>query len=319
MDEPSPNGRSARAGSTFPRARRPRQGTYSIVAFDPETGATGVAVQSHWFSVGGLVTWAEPGVGAVATQANVQVSYGPLGLDAMRSGRSASQAVEELVLADPQAAVRQVAMVDASGAVAAHTGAACMAFAGHVAGEHHCCQANMMAGDGVWPAMSDAFTASEGGLTERLLDALDAGEAAGGDVRGRQSAAILVVPATGSPWERIVDLRVEDHREPLIELRRLVALHDAYVLAGEGDELSGTGEHRAAAAKYVEAYKRAPECVELEFWAGLALVQVGEHDRGLAHLRATIARHSGWRELLDRLEPDASPAAPTARRLLEDA
>jgi uncharacterized Ntn-hydrolase superfamily protein len=175
----------------------------------------------------------------------------------------------------------------------------------------------MMAADGVWPAMSETFAASPGGLTSRLLATLDAGEDAGGDVRGRQSAAILVVPAGGESWETIVDLRVEDHPEPLAELRRLVGVHDAYVLAGEGDELSGAGDHAAAAEKYVSAYERAPDYVELEFWAGLALIQVGDRDHGLAHLRSTIERDSGWRELLDRLEPSASPAAAEARRLLD--
>ena len=271
--------------STYPRKRQPRQGTYSIVAFDPQTGAMGVAVQSHWFSVGSLVVWAQAGVGAVATQANVEVSYGPMGLEGMRAGAPASETLQSLVRADAQAAVRQVAMVDSRGETAAHTGGDCMDFAGHVVGEHHSCQANLMDSGAVWPAMSEAFTESAGGLTERLLDALDAGEAAGGDVRGRQSAAILVVPSDGSPWETIADLRVEDHPEPLIELRRLAGLHDAYVLAGEGDRLAGEGDHAAAAAMYVSAFERAPGCVELEFWAGLALVQIGDGDRGVAHLR----------------------------------
>jgi uncharacterized Ntn-hydrolase superfamily protein len=305
-------------GSTYPRRRRPRQGTYSIVAFDRETGAMGVAVQSHWFSVGALVGWAEAGVGAVATQANVEVAYGPKGLARMRDGASATAALAELTAADPYAGVRQVAMVDANGGVAAHTGSECMGFAGHSLGEHHSCEANMMAAEDVWPAMSETFLAGSGGLTSRLLDALDAGEAAGGDVRGRQSAGILVVPASGEPWETIVDLRVEDHPEPLVELRRLVDLHDAYVIAGEGDELAGAGDHVAAAEKYVSAYERAPDYVELEFWAALALIQVGDRDRGLAHLRATIERDRGWRELLDRLEPSASPVAAEARRLLDE-
>jgi uncharacterized Ntn-hydrolase superfamily protein len=276
----------------------------------------GVAVQSHWFSVGSLVVWAQAGVGAVATQANVEVSYGPLGLERMRGGDPASRTLEALVRADAQASVRQVAMVDSRGEAAAHTGRDCMAFAGQVVGEHHSCQANLMDGDAVWPAMSEAFTQSVGGLTGRLLAALDAGEAAGGDVRGRQSAAILVVPSAGSPWETIVDLRVEDHPEPLIELRRLAGLHDAYVLAGEGDRLAGEGDHVGAADRYVRAYERAPSCTELEFWAGLALVQIGDSDRGVAHLHSTIEAHPGWRQLLERLGPDASPAAPAARRLL---
>jgi uncharacterized Ntn-hydrolase superfamily protein len=301
---------------TYPRLRRARRGTYSIVAFDPETGATGVAVQSHWFSVGALVTWAEAGVGAVATQANVDVSFGPRALELLREGAPAADALAALTGDVEHAAVRQVALVDARGGAAAHTGSGCMAFAGHVVGADHACQANLMASDAVWPAMSAAFTAADGSLTRRLLAALDAGEAAGGDVRGRQSAALLVAPGQGAPWERIVDLRVEDHPEPLAELRRLVGLHDAYVLAGEGDWLGGEGDHAAAAAKYVEAYELAPDSTELEFWAGLSLVQVGERERGLAHVRATIAQHAGWEELLRRLEPDTAPAAAEVRAAL---
>ena len=291
--------------------------TYSIVAFDPETGATGVAVQSHWFSVGSLVGWAEAGVGAIATQANVEVSYGPRGLDRLRSGESAPEALGALTAADPNAAGRQLAIVDRRGRVAVHTGVECMPFAGQAIGEHHSCQANMMAGPEVWPAMSAAFETGGDGLTERMLAALDAGEAAGGDVRGRQSAAILVVPGEGRPWETIIDLRVEDHPEPLVELRRLVELQAAYVVAAEGDELAGSGDHAAAATKYVEAHERAPNCTELEFWAGLGLIQRGETVPGLAHLRATIAENPGWRELLDRLEPNVSPVAAEARRLLD--
>jgi uncharacterized Ntn-hydrolase superfamily protein len=302
---------------TYPRRRRARRGTYSIVAHDPATGAVGVAVQSHWFSVGALVTWAEPGVGAVATQANVDVSFGPRALELLRGGASAREALATLTRDADHARTRQVGVIDAQGGAAAHTGDGCMAFAGHAIGAGHACQANIMDGETVWGAMSEAFTASAGqSLTRRLLTALDAGEAAGGDVRGRQSAALLVAPAQGEAWERIVDLRVEDHPEPLHELRRLVGLHDAYVLAGEGDWHVSEGDHAAAARKYVEAYEAAPACVELEFWAGLSLVQVGETDRGLAHLRAAIAKHDGWAELLRRLEPDTAPAAEQARAAL---
>jgi len=302
---------------TYPRRRRARRGTYSIVAYDPDAGAVGVAVQSHWFSVGALVTWAEPGVGAVATQANVDVSFGPRALELLRGGASATDAIAQLTADAEHARTRQVAVIDARGRAAAHTGDGCMAYAGHTIGAGHACQANIMDSESVWDAMSQAFAASAGqSLTRRLLAALDAGEAAGGDVRGRQSAAILVVPAQGEPWERIVDLRVEDHPEPLQELRRLVGLHDAYVLAGEGDWHVGEGDHAAAARRYVEAYETAPECVELEFWAGLSLIQAGETDRGLHHLRAAISKHAGWAELLRRLEPDTAPAARQAREAL---
>jgi uncharacterized Ntn-hydrolase superfamily protein len=302
---------------TYPRPRRARRGTYSIVAHDPSTGAVGVAAQSHWFSVGALVTWAEPGVGAVATQANVDVSLGPCALELMRGGASSGEALAALTADAAHARTRQVAAIDAQGRAAAHTGDGCMAYAGHAVGSGHACQANIMDDDTVWSAMSDAFVASVGqSLTRRLLAALDAGEAAGGDVRGRQSAAILVAPGQGEPWERIVDLRVEDHPEPLHELRRLVGLHDAYVLAGEGDWHVSEGEHAAAARKYVAAYEAAPACVELEFWAGLSLIQAGETERGLRHLHAAIAKHQGWAELLRRLEPDTAPAAQQAREAL---
>jgi uncharacterized Ntn-hydrolase superfamily protein len=290
--------------------------TYSLVAFDPETGECGVAVQSHWFSVGGLVTWGEPGVGAVATQANVEVAYGPRGLARMRAGATAPEALVELLAADELSAVRQVAMVDAYGGVGAHTGADCMSFCGQQLEHHHSAQGNLMATDRVWGEMSAAFEAGEGPLAGRLLDALDAGEAAGGDIRGRQSAAILVVPGEGEPWERVVELRVEDHPDPLAELRRLVALKAAYVRAAEGDDLDGRNEYEAAAAKYIEAWEMAPESEELCFWAALALIQLGEVDRGLPLLRRTVESHDGWGRLLAMLDESESPAAPEARRLL---
>jgi uncharacterized Ntn-hydrolase superfamily protein len=290
--------------------------TYSLVAFDPDTGECGVAVQSHWFSVGGLVTWGEPGVGAVATQANVEVAYGPRGLERMKAGASAPEALVELLAADELAAVRQVAMVDAYGGVSAHTGADCMTFCGQQLDGHYSTQANLMATDRVWGEMAAAYEDGKGSLAERLLDALDAGEAAGGDVRGRQSAAILVVPAEGEPWERVVELRVEDDPEPLVELRRLVALKAAYVVAAEGDDLQGRGEHEGAAAKYIEAWEMAPECEELSFWASLALIRLGDEERGLPLLRRTVAAHPGWKQLLGMLDEDEAPGAPAARRLL---
>jgi uncharacterized Ntn-hydrolase superfamily protein len=291
--------------------------TYSLVAFDPGTGECGVAVQSHWFSVGTLVTWGEPGVGAVATQANVEIAYGPRGLARMREGASAPEALVELVAADELAGVRQVAMVDAHGGVGAHTGAECMSFCGQELGHHHSAQANLMATDRVWGAMSAAYLAAEGPLARRLLDALDAGEAAGGDIRGRQSAAIIVVPAAGEPWERVVEVRVEDHPEPLAELRRLVRLKAAYARAGEGDGLQGRGDYAGAARKYIEAWELAPECEELGFWAALSLIQLGEVERGLPLMRRTVDAHAGWGQLLGMLEeaPEA-PAASEARRLL---
>ncbi len=300
------------------RARSIGGVTYSLVAFDPDSGECGVAVQSHWFSVGGLVSWAEPGVGAVATQANVEVAYGPRGLAAMRAGRSAPEALAALVADDPHAVTRQVAMVDARGGVAAHTGSACMPFAGQEVGHHHSCQANIMRNETVWGAMSEAYLGAGGPLADRLLAALDAGEEAGGDLRGKQSAAIVVVPASGESWERLVELRVEDHPDPLVELRRLVRLKEAYLLAAEGDELSGRGDSEAAARRYVEAWEMAEDNDELGFWAALSFIHLGDADRGAPLLRDTVARHAGWAELLDRLGEDDLPSVPEARRHLAD-
>jgi uncharacterized Ntn-hydrolase superfamily protein len=289
--------------------------TYSIVAADGRTGELGVAVQSHWFSVGGLVTWAEPGVGAVATQANVDAGYGPRALALLRGGTRATQALGDLVARDELRDVRQVAVVDAGGEVAAHTGSACMEHAGHVVGADHACQANIMAGPGVWPAMSQAFDAAQGNLARRMLAALDAAEAAGGDVRGRQSAAMLVVGPEGDPWDRLVDLRVEDHPEPLDELRRLLGLADAYREAGEGDRLSAEGDFDGAAARYLAAFELAPECIELEFWAGLSMAS-RDPERGTEHVRAAVCRNRGWADLLARLGPEDAPAVEEVLRRL---
>jgi uncharacterized Ntn-hydrolase superfamily protein len=297
-------------------AARARQGTYSIVARDPQTGELGVAVQSHWFSVGPIVPWAQPGVGAVATQANARAAYGPEALELLARGASAQEALAELLARDDGSHGRQVAIVDARGGVAAHTGSACMAFAGHVTGDGVSCQANIMASDVVWGRMQDAFASTSGALAQRLLAALDAGEAAGGDIRGRQSAAVLVVPAHGAAWETTVSLRVEDHPEPLVELRRLVRLHDAYVLAGRADELTNRGRHTEAAPLYVRAGELAPGNHELLFWAGLATVASGDVEAGVAQVREAIRLQSGWAELLPRLSADVAPAASLVTRRL---
>jgi uncharacterized Ntn-hydrolase superfamily protein len=292
--------------------------TYSIVARDPDTGELGVAVQSHWFSVGSIVTWARPGVGAVATQANAEVSYGPEALELLASGAAAPDALERLVAADPGGPSRQVAVVDATGRVGVHTGPKCIDHAGHITGEGVSCQANIMASERVWPAMLEAFTASPGSLTTRLLNALDAAEREGGDLRGRQSAAILVVPAQGEPWRTTVSLRVEDHPEPLPELRRLLALHDAYQLASQADELLNAGRHDEAARLYVRASECAPENHELMFWAGLGMAHAGDPDAGAAKVREAIALEPTWRELLPRLPHDLAPAAQTILGRLDE-
>lgn len=294
--------------------------TYSIVAHDPETGQLGVAVQSHWFSVGPIVPWAEPGVGAVATQANVEVAYGPRALKLLREGLDPAEALSRLLAADPGSAGRQVAIVDAAGQVAVSTGEACIPFAGHITGDGVSCQANIMASERVWPAMLDAFNRAEGALALRLLAALDAAEAEGGDLRGRQSAAILVVPPRGEWWQTVVSLRVEDNPAPLPELRRLVGLHQAYTVAAQFDELVNEGRHDEAAGLARRASELAPDNHELRFWAGLGAAQAGDLDAGVAEVRAAIAQHAGWREMLERLTPEVAPsAAAVLARLREDA
>ena len=290
--------------------------TYSIVARDSQTGELGVAVQSHWFGVGPLVPWARPGVGAVATQANVRVAYGPEALELLASGAGAADTIARLTAADPGADSRQLAVVDARGGVAAHTGPACMAFAGHATGDQVSCQANIMANGTVWPRMLDTFATAAGPLASRLLAALDAAEEAGGDIRGRQSAALLVVPPSGEPWEVLVSLRVEDHPEPLAELRRLYDVHRAYELAGRGDALTGEGRHDEAAVLYRQASELAPDNHELLFWSGLGTALSGEVDHGAALVREAIALHPGWAELLPRLSPDTAPAAPVVAERL---
>jgi uncharacterized Ntn-hydrolase superfamily protein len=275
-----------------------------------------VAVQSHFFGVGSIVSWAEAGVGAVATQSVVEPAYGPNALDRLADGGGAAETLAELLAADPLAAVRQVGVVDAGGAVAVHTGADCIPCAGDATGPHWTCQANMMASDTVPAAMSAAFERASGGLADRLMTALEAAEGEGGDVRGRQSAALIVVPAEGEPWQMRVQLRVEDHREPLAELRRLLVLQRAYELAGQADELLASERAEEAGALYRRAAELAPESDELLFWAGLALAQSGDLETGVDAVRRAIDRHAGWATLLDRLSPTFAPAGPEVRRAL---
>ncbi len=292
--------------------------TYSIVARDPHTGALGAAVQSHWFAVGAVVPWARPGVGAVVTQAFANISYGPAALDLLAAGGSPAEVLGRLTEADAAAASRQAAIVSADGEVAAFTGEATIACAGQVVDAQHqvSCQANMMANATVWDGMLAAYLAAPGPLAERLITALEAAEAAGGDVRGRQSAAILIVAESGQPWEATVSLRVDDDREPLVELRRLLRLHGAYELASEGDELLASGRFTDATDAYTRALALAPESYELMFWAGLGNVQAGEVELGLERVREAIDRQPGFGDLLDRLSTEIAPAAPIARERL---
>jgi uncharacterized Ntn-hydrolase superfamily protein len=303
--------------TTGRRGATPRpHGTYSIVALDPATGEIGAAVQSHWFSVGSRCTWARPGVGAVATQSVVEPAHGPNALDRLAQGDDAATALAAVLATDPLARVRQVGVVDARGRVAVHTGADCIEESGHATGEHWACQANMMARATVPGAMSDAFAAAGGDLADRLLIALEAAEAEGGDLRGRQSAALLVAAAHGEPWRARIDLRVEDHRDPVAELWRLRALQRAYELAGEADERMGEGRAEEAAAMYVRASELAPQSDELLFWAGLTIAQHGDVAAGADAVRRAADVHPGWLTLLDRLSPEFAPAGEAVRNEL---
>jgi len=267
-----------------------------------------VAVQSHWFSVGSVVPWAEAGIGAVATQSLVEATYGPLGLELMRAGRSAPEALRGLLAADDGREVRQVAMIDAQGRVAAHTGAKCIAAAGHfLDGElQFSVQANLMANETVWPAMAAAFRGAEGDLADRMVAALEAAQAAGGDIRGSQSAALIVVSGTptGRPWvDRRFDLRVEDHPAPVQELKRLVRLQRAYLHMNAGDAAIEKQDFAAANAEYTAACKLAPEIVEIPFWQAVTLVHAGRVDEALPIFRKVFEAEPVWAELVPRLVP----------------
>ena len=278
--------------------------TYSIVARDPRTGELGVAVQSHYFQVGPAVPWARAGVGAVATQSLANISYGPVGLNLMQGGYSAEQALRAVTSGDEHPEIRQCAMVDAAGRAAAHTGAACIPEAGHLVGDGFSCQANLMERDTVWAAMARTFESTDGPLAERLLAALDAAEAEGGDIRGRQSAALLVVSGnpTGKSWEdRVYDLRVEDSPEPLHELRRLYRIRQAYLANGEAERFEEVGDAEKAKAARLRALDLAPENLELRYWAGMALCRAGEVREGALLVAEVVRADPRWDRLIDHL------------------
>lgn len=280
--------------------------TFSIVARDSQTGAMGVAVQSHWFSVGSVVTWAEAGVGAIATQALAEVSYGPLGLDLLKSGKSAQDVLSGLLLMDEQRDMRQVAIVDVKGEAANHTGVKCMADAGHEKGDGFSVQANMMLNNQVWPAMARAYQSSPGDLAERMLAALAAGQAAGGDIRGQQSAAILIVEgkSSGKPWaDRVFDLRVEDHPSPIVELHRLVQTQRAYHFMNKGDEYMGLNQVAKALDAYRSAAELAPHIDEIPFWQAVTMADSGMIDAAIPLFRHVFQMNPNWAKLLQRLPP----------------
>ena len=278
--------------------------TYSIVALDEETGQLGVAVQSHWFSVGTVVPWAKAGVGAVATQSIAEPSYGPKGLALMEKGIPADEALQSLLAKDLGEDVRQVAMVDAQGNVGAHTGSRCISYASHITGKNCSAQANIMAKPTVPAAMIQAFENTPGSLAERMLAALDAAEAEGGDLRGRQSAAMLVVSGdpTGDPWkDRIVDLEIADHENPLLELRRLLRISQAYRHAQSGDEYMEQDKMEKALQEYSAAANYYPDNPELPFWSAVTLAQTGELEKALPIFKDVFSRNDNLRELVPRI------------------
>jgi len=278
--------------------------TYSIVALDKNSGELGVAVQSHWFSVGSVVPWAEAGVGAVATQSFVETSYGPLGIELMRAGKSAEEALAALLRADKNEASRQVAMVDAKGKAAAHTGKNCIPEAGHSIGDGFSCQANLMLKNTVWPAMARAFETTKGELVDRLLAALEAAEQEGGDIRGRQAAAVIVVrgKSSGVWWkDRVYDLRVEDHPNPVAELRRLIKVNKAYNHMNQGDEFLTEKKVAEAVEEYTKGMNIYSENPEMIFWPAVTLASSGKVEESLPLFKKVFAMDPNWAVLLPRL------------------
>ncbi len=298
---------------------QPPMHTFSIVARDRKTGQMGVAVQSHWFNVGSVVPWAEAGVGAVATQSFSDPSYGPNGLNLMRSGKSASQTLIELIAADSNQAVRQVAMVDDKGNVAVHTGRRCIEFAGHKTGDGYSVQANLMLDDRVPAAMARAYENSQRDLAERMMIALEAAQKVGGDIRGKQSAAMIVVKAQSSskPWaDRIVDLRVDDHPNPLKELKRLLKLARAYEHMNAGDLAMEKKNIAKAMEEYGKAMKLNKNNPEIAFWSGLTLATKGNVNKALPIFKKVFAADKNWVEVLKRLPKAGLIADDESGRIL---
>ena len=279
--------------------------TFSIVARDSATGEIGLAVQSHWFSVGTSVSWAEAGIGAVATQSFTNKSFGIRGLNLLRAGLTAQQALDSLLATDEGRDVRQVAIVDVHGNVATHTGKSCIDYAGHIKGAGFSVQSNMMLTNKVPAAMAAAYEKNrDKKLAERLLATLDAAQAAGGDIRGRQSAAIIVVPGTSNkqPWnERLVDLRVDDNAVPLVELRRLYNVQVAYEHMNNGDLAVEKANMPKAMQEYNAAMKMFPQNVEMQYWTAITLANNKQMDKAMLILKKVFAVDANWKELTRRL------------------
>lgn len=285
-------------------SNEPLAHTYSIVARDPNTGEMGVAVQSHWFSVGSIVSWGEAGVGVVATQSFVNPSFGQRGLEMLKQGMTAQEVVDLLIASDEGRDFRQLAIVDAKGNSAAYTGSKCIPEAGHIVGDNYCVQANLMLSNLVWSEMSKAFESSDGPLAERLIAALEAAQNVGGDIRGQQSAAILVVKAeaTGKLWEdRYIDLRVEDHPEPVKEIKRLLKVFRAYEHMNNGDLAVEKNDMKLAMEHYSAAMKMFPENLEMKYWTAVTLVNNNQLQEALPIFKEIFSADDNWRKLTPRL------------------
>ncbi|MBL7857694.1 MAG: DUF1028 domain-containing protein [Cyclobacteriaceae bacterium] len=279
--------------------------TFSIVARDAKTGELAVAVQSHWFSVGTVVAWGEAGVGVVATQSFVNKSFGIRGLELLKQGKTPQQAVDLLLSDDTGKDFRQLAILDIDGRVATHTGASCIQDAGHKNGENFSVQANMMLNNKVVPAMEKKW--NETGnlpLAERMIAVLQAAQQAGGDIRGKQSAALLVVgpKASGEPWnDRIVDLRVDDAANPIQELERLLKVFRAYEHMNQGDLYVEKAEMEKAMIEYRTAMKMFPDNLEMQYWTAITLANNKELADASAMLQKIYKKDANWRELTRRL------------------
>jgi uncharacterized Ntn-hydrolase superfamily protein len=287
------------------KASEPFAHTFSIVARDSITGEMGVAVQSHWFSVGTAVSWAEAGVGAVATQSFVNKSFGIRGLNLLRAGLTAQQALDSLLSDDEGRDVRQVAIIDTKGNVASHTGKSCIDYAGHIKGNNFSVQSNMMLTNKVPSAMAGAFEKNKNKpLAERMLLALEAAQSVGGDIRGKQSAAIIVVPAQsqGKPWdERTVDLRVDDSPEPIRDLHRLYNVQVAYQHMNNGDLAVEKNDMVKAMNEYNAAMKMFPQNLEMQYWTAITLANNKQVDQSLPILKKIFDKDANWKELTRRL------------------
>jgi uncharacterized Ntn-hydrolase superfamily protein len=301
------NAHSSLLNAQIYKSDSPFAHTYSIVAYDEQTGDMGVAVQSHWFSVGTIVTWGEAGVGVVATQSFVNPAFGLGGLDLLKKGKTPQEAVDELLKSDEGREFRQLAILDAKGNAASYTGKDCIQPAGNIVGKNFSVQANLMSNDKIWPAMAEAFQNSKGPLAERMLLALEAAEKAGGDVRGKQSAALLVVRAksTGKVWEdRLVDLRIDDSPAPLPELRRLLKVHRAYDHMNNGDLAVEKNNMDLAMNEYSSAMKMFPDNLEMKFWTAVALANKGMMKEALPMFKQIFKKDKNWKDLTPRLLPN---------------